>query len=145
MSDANYEDKPIPVKVVEPLPSRGRREIIQTKFTKYVSTRGDCTKVAVLCLPERPGRIEAYIINNNGGAIQIGNAPNVTNWLGTEIPGAATSPKISGSGPVYFTVDPGVGQPTDSVVVSSVDNYIVPYDRMNKQSQERSVVEGRAR
>lgn len=124
----------VPVRVVEPIPGRGRREVLQTKFGRTTFQKQQSPQMV---LPDRPGRVEAYVINNNGFEIELGSDPNVTNWLGAGIPANATSPKIMGPGPVFATTDTSVGQPTDSVIVSTVDIYLVPFDQKPKQSGKR--------
>lgn len=124
----------VPVRVVNPPQPRGRREVAQTRFGQTSAARAD---PPVLVLPERPSRIEAYIINNNAAEIMIGQDPNVTSWLGARIPAGATSPKIMGGGPVYACIDPGTGTPTDRFLVSSVDIYLVPFDQVKGSTDKR--------
>lgn len=139
MSQTENEDRQVivPVRVVEPLPSRGRREILQTRFGRLSTTRAALAQPA-LVLPERPNRVEAFVMNSQttGPGIQIGHSPNVQTFVGAEIPPGIISPKITGANPVYVTADQTIGAGADAILVSTVDTYLVPYDRVKKQMED---------
>lgn len=138
MSNSEVTEHVVDVRVVEPVPPRGHHEVMVTKYGKVSFQRQNAPQ---LVLPDRPTRVEAYVLNNLGGeGVMLGADRNVTNWLGAQLQGGATSPRIKGSNAVYVTVDLSVGAPTDTIVVSTVETYLVS---ISEYEQERRAKKGK--
>jgi len=122
----------VPVRVVEPIPPRGGREVIETKFGQHSFQRQNGPQ---LVLPERPNRVSATVINNNGANLAVGHSPEVAFWTGALLPANSSSAAVLGQGAVYALADPTAGAATDAIFVSTVDQYIVRYSEDGKRQR----------
>lgn len=91
----------VPVRLVEPVPARGRTEVLQSKFGQLLVKR----QTPTLLLPERFTRVHAKLFNNSTTEdLIVASNESVANFTGTRIP-AQKDVEIRGPNPVYGTTD----------------------------------------
>lgn len=95
----------VPVRVIEPIPPRGKMEVLQSKFGQVKVKRTTPT----LLLPERFTRVHGLVFNNSSTEdLIIGSNESVAGFTGTRVP-AGKSAEIRGPNPIYGTTDAAPG------------------------------------
>lgn len=135
MSDGSYSEQVVPVRVVDPIPDRGRNEVTRTQVGPAKMIRGNNP---TLLLPERFTRTLGRIYNGHATeTLYVGSSESVAPFTGAPIP-PGKDLIWQGSNPAWGVLDPTVGALGDVLTAAIVDTYLVPWAESSNGDSKRN-------
>lgn len=125
MSNPSPNHDPVDVRVIEPIPPYGKQTIIQTVFGQAKVARqltAGNTAGPQRILPARATRVTAKIRNAFTETVYLHTSESGSVVTGSPLPTLAET-EVIGPGPVYCSLDPSTGAPTDVATVGTIDEF----------------------